>query len=244
MLIQIPLLRACSQVLLHIPGQDQVSIRLGIVVNQVVQLGAVGGAVAIQVFDFDAVDGEDAVVGVTQFHTGCVHVVLTGNEQFHRVGLSSVSKIGIRNDLHLERRGIPRAAAVVDREVQLFQQRPPAAGVVAAGDKSPAAIARCAPGVVILRADGTEPLVILYEAFGHGGADFLFARFGRGVVLIQPLLERDPEAPFHNGVRGQLSDFEVGVHRRAAVVQNELLHRIPDRRLGPSVERQLVDHGM
>lgn len=76
--VQIPLLGYRSQIRLHISGQDQVCIRQGIIVDQVIQLGTVGGAVAIQVFDFNAVEGKDAAVGIAQLDAGCVHVVCTG----------------------------------------------------------------------------------------------------------------------------------------------------------------------
>ena len=76
--VQISALRYCPQVLLHIAGEDQVCVSQGIVIDQVVQLGAVSGAVAIQVFDLDAIEGERAAVGVAQLHAGGVHVVLAG----------------------------------------------------------------------------------------------------------------------------------------------------------------------
>lgn len=76
--VQIPVLRYCSQICLHIAGEDQVCVSQGIVIDQVVQLGAVSGAVAIQVFDLDAIEGERAAVGVAQLHTCCVHIVLAG----------------------------------------------------------------------------------------------------------------------------------------------------------------------
>ena len=76
--VQIPLLGHCSQIRLHVAGEDQVCVSQGIVIDQVVQLGAVSGAVAIQVFDLDAVNGKHASVGLAQFHTGGVHVVLAG----------------------------------------------------------------------------------------------------------------------------------------------------------------------
>ena len=73
--VQILLLRDRPQIRLHVAGDDQVCIGQRIVIDQVIQLGAVSGAVAIQVFDLDAVNGEGAAVGIAQLHTGCVHVV-------------------------------------------------------------------------------------------------------------------------------------------------------------------------
>ena len=76
--VQIPLLGYRSQVLFHIPIQDQVCISQRIFVDQVIQLGTLSGAVAIQVLDLNAVESESAAVGIAQLHTGGVHVVCTG----------------------------------------------------------------------------------------------------------------------------------------------------------------------
>lgn len=76
--VQISALRYCPQVLLHIAGQDQVGIGQRIVIDQVIQLCAVSGAVAIQVFNLDAVECEGAAVGIAQLDASCVHVICTG----------------------------------------------------------------------------------------------------------------------------------------------------------------------
>ena len=156
-----------------------------------------------------------------------------------------VLEVIIRYDSHLQlRRAGRRAAVVVYGEVQFLQQDTPASGVVVFGDGIPSAGRMGAPSVVVLGADWLDAIILFDKGLGGLGMQFFQRRlFGR-VVLIQPFLQRHAEAALDDGVGREALLLEVRPQGRAAVVQDELLHGIPDRRLRPAVERQLVDHGM
>ena len=156
-----------------------------------------------------------------------------------------VLEVIIRYDPHLQlRRAGRRAAVVVYGEVQLLQQDAPASGVVVLGDGVPAAGRMRSSGVVVLGADGLDARVFPDEVLGGLGVELVQRRLFGGVILIQPLLQLHAEAAFDNGVRRQAALLEISGGGHSAVVEDELLHRVPDRGLRPAVERQLVDHGM
>ena len=116
--------------------------------------------------------------------------------------------------------------------------------MVVLGDGVPAAGRMRTPGVVVLGADRLYTQVLPDEVLGGLGVELVEGRFLGGVVLIQPLLQRHAEAAFDDGVGRKALLFEVRPQGWASVVQDVLFHGIPDRRLRPAVERQLVDHGM
>ncbi len=156
-----------------------------------------------------------------------------------------VLEVIIRYDPHFQLRcAVWRAAVVIDGEIQLFQQDAPAAGVIVLGDGVPAPGWMGAPGVIILGADRLDAQVLVDELLRRLGVELVEGRFLGGIVLLQPFLQREAEAALDDGVGREALLFEVRPHGWAAVVQDELLHGIPDRRLRPTVEGQLVDHGM
>lgn len=64
-------------------------------------------------------------------------------------------------------------------------------------------------------------------------------RFLGGVVLIQPLLQRDAEAALDDGMRWEAALFEIRGRGHPAVVEYELLDGIKDRVFRPSEKGQL-----
>ena len=156
-----------------------------------------------------------------------------------------VFEVIVRYDPHLQlRHAVWRAAVVVYGEVQLFQQDAPTAGVVVLGDGIPPSRWMRSSGVIVLGADRPDAEILSDEVLGSLGVELVEGRLLGRVVPIQPFLQRHAEAALDDGVGREALLPEVRPHGRAAVVQDELLHRIADRRLRPAVERQLVDHGM
>lgn len=75
--------RYSFQVLLRLAGEDQIGVSGGVVVNQVVQLGALVHVAGDRVFDGDAVEGDRDAVVVFDLHAGSVDVVFAGNSLGH-----------------------------------------------------------------------------------------------------------------------------------------------------------------
>ena len=151
----------------------------------------------------------------------------------------------VRYDPHLQLRyAVWRAAVVIYGEVQLLQQDPPTSCVIVLGDGVPAAGRMRPPGVIVLCADRLDTEILPDELLRRLGMELVERRLRGWIVPIQPFLQRHAEAALDDGVGRETLLLEVRPQGRAAVVQDELLHGIPDRGLRPAVERQLVDHGM
>ena len=156
-----------------------------------------------------------------------------------------VLKVVIRYHSHLQLRcAVWYAAVVVYGEVQLLQQDAPASGVVVLGDGIPSAGRMGAPGVVVFGAYRLDAQILPDKLLRRLGMELVEGRFLGRIILIQPLLQREAEAALDDGVGREALFLEVRPQGRAAVVQDILLHGIPDRGLRPAVERQLVAHGM
>lgn len=125
-------------------------------------------------------------------------------------------------------------------QLQLGKQISPAAGVVVDGDGVPTVRLRCAHGIELVGAFGLNTKIIPDKGLS-GLCPFFFLRgFGDGIIPVQPLQQGDAEALLDDRVRGKTSLFEIGSGGDASVAEDELLHRIPDRVLRPTVEGELT----
>ena len=143
--------------------------------------------------------------------------------------LPSVSEIGVGDHADLEVRFYARNIdVVVDRQLQLCQQIPPAACVVVDGDGVPAMRSGRAPGVELVGAFGLNTKIIPDKGLG-GLCPFLFlGGSDDGVIPVQPFLQGDAEALLDDRVRGKAPLFEIRGGGDAPMVEDELLHRVPD----------------
>ena len=129
---------------------------------------------------------------------------------------------------------------VVDRQLQLGQQIPPAAGVVVDGDGVPAVCLGCTPVIELVGAFGLNTKIILDKGLGGLCPFFFLGGLGDGIIPVQPLLQGDAESLLDDRVRGKAPLFEIRGGGNAPVVEDELLHGVPDRILRPTVERELA----
>ena len=151
-----------------------------------------------------------------------------------------VLKVVIRYDPYLQLRCAGRrAAVVVYGEVQLLQQDTPPSGVIVLGDGVPAPGRMGAPGVIILCADGLDAQVLADELLRGLGMELVEGRLLRRIILIQPLLQREAEAAFDDGMWRKAALLEVGSGGHPAVIEDELLHGVKDRVLRPAEKGKL-----
>ena len=67
------------QICLRITTEDKLGVSRGVIVDQIIQLGAFVHVSGKLVFNGDTVDGEHGAVVVTDFDAGGVDVIFTGN---------------------------------------------------------------------------------------------------------------------------------------------------------------------
>ena len=86
-----------------------------------------------------------------------------------------------------------------------------------------------ASGVELVGASGLNTKIIPDKGLGGLCPFFLFGGLNDGIVPIQPLLQGDAESPLDDRVRRKTPLFEIRGGGDAPMVEDELLHGVPDR---------------
>ena len=115
----------------------------------------------------------------------------------------------------------------IQRQVEHFQECSPRPCVVIPCHRHPPESSRGSLSVKLLRTAGFDAVVVFEECLGSFLLDFLEGGFDHGVVLLQPFSDGNFVFLLHDGVRRQTLFLEIGWSWYSAVVNDELLHRVP-----------------
>ncbi len=101
--------------------------------------------------------------------------------------------------------------------------------MVVDGDGVPAMCPGRAPGIELVGAFGLNTKIIPDKGLCGLCPFFFLGGLDDGIIQVQPLLQGDAKSLLDDRVRGKAPLFEIGGGGDTTVVEDELLHRVPDR---------------